>query len=207
MRTAARGFSAQAAAPLLLRVSLARPRIALCPVLAHASRSAPPSQRPAKKRKVERGGASGARSDGGESEGGGARSDAGNSSGGEGKLGTAAKAFQRVKADEWLGKKGSWDNSYVGTFGENGWGFKAQQILGQVRAAAWVGRALRGTCLSLCGAVRCWCCGPVRQGGGRGLVGAPRGHGCPCRPAAGAGQGLPAREDQEEARLVQGRAD
>ena len=53
------------------------------------------------------------------------------SSGGEG--GTAAKAFQRVKADEWLGKKGSWDNSYVGTFGAEGWGFKAQQILGQVK--------------------------------------------------------------------------
>lgn len=47
--------------------------------------------------------------------------------------GTAAKAFQRVKAEEWLGKKGSWDNSYVGTFGASGWGFKAQQILGKVR--------------------------------------------------------------------------
>lgn len=47
--------------------------------------------------------------------------------------GTAAKAFQRVKADEWLGKKGSWDNSYEGTFGQDGWGYKAQQILGQVR--------------------------------------------------------------------------
>lgn len=56
----------------------------------------------------------------------------GNNTGGEG-TGTASKAFQRVKADEWLGKKGSWDNSYVGTFGESGWGFKAQQILGQVR--------------------------------------------------------------------------
>lgn len=53
------------------------------------------------------------------------------------KQGTAAKAFQRVKADEWLGKKGSWDNSYVGTFGENGWGFKAQQILGQVRTSCF----------------------------------------------------------------------
>lgn len=47
--------------------------------------------------------------------------------------GTAAKAFQRVKADEWLGKKGSWDNSYEGTFGQGGWGYKAQQILGAVR--------------------------------------------------------------------------
>jgi hypothetical protein len=50
-----------------------------------------------------------------------------------GGAGTAAKAFQRVKAEEWLGKKGSWDNSYVGTFGASGWGFKAQQILGKVR--------------------------------------------------------------------------
>ena len=52
---------------------------------------------------------------------------------GGGRQGTAAKAFQRVKADEWLNKKGSWDNSYVGTFGQAGWGFKAQQVLGQVR--------------------------------------------------------------------------
>ncbi len=47
--------------------------------------------------------------------------------------GSAAKAFQRVNANEWLGKKGSWDNSYEGTFGAAGWGFKAQQILGNVR--------------------------------------------------------------------------
>jgi hypothetical protein len=47
--------------------------------------------------------------------------------------GTAVKAFQRVKADDWMGKKGSWDNSYEGTFGQQGWGFKAQQILGKVR--------------------------------------------------------------------------
>mmetsp|Transcript_23350 Transcript_23350/g.60816 ORF Transcript_23350/g.60816 Transcript_23350/m.60816 type:complete len:309 (+) Transcript_23350:2-928(+) len=43
------------------------------------------------------------------------------------------KAFQRVKAEEWLGKKGAWDNSYEGTFGQDGWGFKAQQALGAVR--------------------------------------------------------------------------
>lgn len=47
--------------------------------------------------------------------------------------GSASKAFQRVKAEEWLGKKGSWDNSYEGTFGQAGWGFKAQQALGKVR--------------------------------------------------------------------------
>lgn len=45
----------------------------------------------------------------------------------------AANRFQRVKSEEWTGKIGSMDNSYVGTFGEDGWGFKAQQVLGQVR--------------------------------------------------------------------------
>jgi hypothetical protein len=49
------------------------------------------------------------------------------------KFGTAAKAFQRVKEEEWLGKKGAWDNSYVGTFGQDGWGYKAQEVLGKVR--------------------------------------------------------------------------
>lgn len=47
--------------------------------------------------------------------------------------GSAAKAFQRVQAEQWLNQKGSWDNSYEGTFGQSGWGFKAQQVLGQVR--------------------------------------------------------------------------
>lgn len=74
-------------------------------------------KRPAKKARIDKDAANGDGGDGGYNSGG----------------GTAAKAFQRVKADEWLGKKGSWDNSYVGTFGENGWGFKAQQILGQVK--------------------------------------------------------------------------
>ncbi len=36
-------------------------------------------------------------------------------------------------AEEWLGKKGSWDNSYEATFGQAGWGAKANQILSQVR--------------------------------------------------------------------------
>ncbi|PRW59918.1 Nucleolar and coiled-body phospho 1 [Chlorella sorokiniana] len=67
----------------------------------------------------EAGGATGGRSDGGY--------------GSSGKEGTAAKAFQRVKADEWLDKKGAWDNSYEGTFGRNGWGWKAQEVLGKVR--------------------------------------------------------------------------
>jgi hypothetical protein len=46
---------------------------------------------------------------------------------------TTAQAFQRVKADEWLNKKGAWDNSYEATFGQDGWGYKAQKILGAVR--------------------------------------------------------------------------
>lgn len=50
------------------------------------------------------------------------------------KTGSAAKAFQRVKAEEWTGKQGGWDNSYRATFGEGGWGAKAQAVLGQVRA-------------------------------------------------------------------------
>lgn len=50
-----------------------------------------------------------------------------------GKEGTAAKAFRRVKAEEWLGQKGSWDNSYEATFGQSGWGAKANQVLSKVR--------------------------------------------------------------------------
>eukprot|EP00198_Chlamydomonas_reinhardtii_P010892 XP_001700229.1 predicted protein [Chlamydomonas reinhardtii] len=49
------------------------------------------------------------------------------------KVGTAGKAFQRVKAEEWLGKKGAIDNRYEATFGQAGWGYKAQQVLGAVR--------------------------------------------------------------------------
>ena len=46
--------------------------------------------------------------------------------------GTAAKAFQRVKAEEWLNKKAAKDNSYGGTFGSSGWGAKAEEVLGKV---------------------------------------------------------------------------
>ena len=49
------------------------------------------------------------------------------------KLGTAASAFQRVRDDEWLGKKGSWNNSYTATFGASGWGARAEAVLGAVR--------------------------------------------------------------------------
>ena len=49
--------------------------------------------------------------------------------------GTGAKAFQRVKDDEWLGKRGSWSNSYADTFGEAGWGAKASATLQQVNLA------------------------------------------------------------------------
>lgn len=47
------------------------------------------------------------------------------------KKGTAAKAFQRVKAEEWLHQKAAKDNSYEATFGNAGWGAKAQEVLGQ----------------------------------------------------------------------------
>jgi|TARA_X000000368_G_scaffold265662_1_gene210329 hypothetical protein len=45
------------------------------------------------------------------------------------------KPFQRVKNDEWLGKKGSWDMTYEAAFGENGVGWKAQEVLGKVKGA------------------------------------------------------------------------
>ncbi len=38
-----------------------------------------------------------------------------------------------MKAEEWLGKKGSWDNQYESTFGQEGWGARAQAVLGAVR--------------------------------------------------------------------------
>ena len=40
-----------------------------------------------------------------------------------------------MNSSEWLGQKGSWDMSYEGTFGESGYGAKAQAVLGQVRGA------------------------------------------------------------------------
>jgi hypothetical protein len=43
------------------------------------------------------------------------------------------RSFRRVKSEEWLGKKGSMANSYEATFGNEGWGAKAQQVLGQTR--------------------------------------------------------------------------
>ena len=46
--------------------------------------------------------------------------------------GGPGRAFQRVNAEEWLGQKGSWNNSYSATFGDSGWGAKAQERLGQV---------------------------------------------------------------------------
>lgn len=48
---------------------------------------------------------------------------------------TGARAFKRVNDDEWLGKKGAWDNSYEAKFGSSGWGAKASQTLLQVRHA------------------------------------------------------------------------
>ena len=46
--------------------------------------------------------------------------------------GTAAKAFKRVKAEEWMHQKAARDNSYQATFGSSGWGARAQEVLGQV---------------------------------------------------------------------------
>ncbi len=53
---------------------------------------------------------------------------------------SAARAFSSVcpfvsfhRWLQWLGKKGAIDNSYESTFGQNGWGFRAQQVLGAVR--------------------------------------------------------------------------
>jgi hypothetical protein len=48
---------------------------------------------------------------------------------------TSFLAMRRVNSSEWLGKQGSWDMSYEGTFGDSGYGAKAQQVLGQVRGA------------------------------------------------------------------------
>lgn len=48
---------------------------------------------------------------------------------------TGARAFKRVNDDEWLGKKGAWDNSYEAKFGSSGWGAKASQTLLQVSQA------------------------------------------------------------------------
>lgn len=45
----------------------------------------------------------------------------------------SGRAFQRVKSDEWMTAKAARDNSYTGTFGQTGWGARAQEILGQVR--------------------------------------------------------------------------
>eukprot|EP01026_Neomeris_dumetosa_P065711 TRINITY_DN6318_c0_g1_i10.p1 TRINITY_DN6318_c0_g1~~TRINITY_DN6318_c0_g1_i10.p1 ORF type:complete len:290 (-),score=76.63 TRINITY_DN6318_c0_g1_i10:1963-2802(-) len=49
------------------------------------------------------------------------------------KKSTGNTAFRRVVDDVWLGKQGSFDNSYEGTFGKGGYGFKAQEKLGKVR--------------------------------------------------------------------------
>eukprot|EP00210_Caulerpa_lentillifera_P001848 g1777.t1 len=43
------------------------------------------------------------------------------------------RSFRRVADEDWLGKKGSWNNSYSANFGNDGWGAKAQSVLGQVR--------------------------------------------------------------------------
>ncbi len=90
-----------------------------------------------------------------------------------GREGTAARAFQRVKADEWLNQKGSWDNSYEGTFGRNGWGWKAQEVLGKVRRLGGTGD------WAAQGAV---CCGVGRRASLACIASLHRRHGrLPCR--------------------------
>ncbi len=49
-----------------------------------------------------------------------------------GRAPTGARAFKRVNDEEWLGKKGAWDNSYEAKFGNSGYGAKASQTLLQV---------------------------------------------------------------------------
>lgn len=73
---------------------------------------------------------------------------------------TGARAFKRVNDDEWLGKKGAWDNSYEAKFGSSGWGAKASQTLLQVSQALHprsdpcpcllVGPSLQQSCLVAC---------------------------------------------------------
>ncbi len=58
-----------------------------------------------------------------------------------GRAAAGARAFQRVKAEEWLGHKAARDNSYQATFGGGGWGAGAQEVLGKARRArpcAWL---------------------------------------------------------------------
>ena len=64
---------------------------------------------------------------------------------------TGARAFKRVNDDEWLGKKGAWDNSYEAKFGSSGWGAKASQTLLQVsHALDWkhISQCLHHLCCS-----------------------------------------------------------
>eukprot|EP00775_Hariotina_reticulata_P007253 gene7253-7466_t len=45
----------------------------------------------------------------------------------------ALRRAERKKAKAEKAARGSWSNRYEDTFGESGWGFKAQQVLGAVR--------------------------------------------------------------------------
>ncbi|CAM9502858.1 unnamed protein product [Ectocarpus fasciculatus] len=52
-----------------------------------------------------------------------------------GKSRTQGEAFKRVQDEQWVGglKKGFDDNTYEGTFGQGGYGFKASEKLSKVR--------------------------------------------------------------------------
>lgn len=60
---------------------------------------------------------------------------------------TGARAFKRVDDNEWLNKKGAWDNSYAAKFGNSGWGAKASETLLQVSVMPMhIWRSLVMTC-------------------------------------------------------------
>lgn len=46
------------------------------------------------------------------------------------KKSSTQRAFRRVSNEDWIGKKNLYDNSYEATFGNSGWGAKAQKVLG-----------------------------------------------------------------------------
>jgi hypothetical protein len=140
-----------------------------------------------------------------------------------------ARAFQRVKAEEWLGHKAARDNSYQATFGGGGWGAGAQEVLGKARRARLAAFSMSSRArLSRVAPFSChlspWARQPRtpsaqdalrhRAGCRATIPDATRAYlinyalsGVACEraapaPRAGPRQGLPAREDEEEARHV-----
>ena len=120
-----------------------------------------------------------------------------------------------MKSEEWVGKVGSRDNTYEGTFGQDGWGYKAQQVLTPI--ASSVKLSLGPCACTHCALhMRAQCNGDLLQcvqsacgaAAAQSLlhltsIAQVRGAGV----GAGAGQGLQAREDEEEAGLLLWRQD